>query len=189
MPTPPLATALWGCGGFRGAQPMLRFVLLLLAASLARVTLELRVPPGYDEHLKWYATVPPRRASVGPESEITCTPYPVLALSRYTGVLAELRARRPSARVLLALLCASAARRSERLCHDVPAFSSLLIREMRRARPDGAAVAPHEQSDEKGSGEHAAGAATRDEHEPRDALRATNAARKRPAEGEAEASQ
>lgn len=78
VPTPPLATALWGCGGFRGAQPMLRFVLLLLAASLARVTLEVRVPPGYDEHLKWCASVPPRRAcppSVGPESEITHAPH------------------------------------------------------------------------------------------------------------------
>ena len=102
-------------------------------------------------------------------------------------MLAELRARRPSARALLALLGTAAARRSERLCHDVPAFSSLLIREMRRAGPDGAAVAPHEQSDEKGSDEHAGGAATRDKHEPRDA-RATNAARKRPAErGEADA--
>ena len=101
-------------------------------------------------------------------------------------MLAELRARRPSARALLALLGTAAARRSERLCHDVPAFSSLLIREMRRAGPDGAAVAPHEQSDEKGSDEHA-GAATRDKHEPRDARATMNAARKRPAEGEADA--
>jgi len=46
---PPLVAAgLWGCGGFRGGQPLLRVVVLLLAAASAGVRLKLRLPPGYE---------------------------------------------------------------------------------------------------------------------------------------------
>ncbi|KAL1499132.1 hypothetical protein AB1Y20_013643 [Prymnesium parvum] len=95
----------WGCGGYAGAQPLLRVLLLLLAAAAEGVRLCLHLPP-------------PLRRWVG-------------------ATLAELRARRPPRRALLALLHAAGGegreRRAERFACDLPAFASYVIRSLREA--------------------------------------------------------
>lgn len=52
---PLLTTGLWGCGGFRGGQPLLRMLILATAAALAGARLRLLLPPGLED--KWFRGV------------------------------------------------------------------------------------------------------------------------------------
>ena len=52
---PLLTTGLWGCGGFRGGQPLLRMLILSTAAALAGARLRLLLPPGLED--KWFRGV------------------------------------------------------------------------------------------------------------------------------------
>ena len=99
---------LWGCEGFSGGQPVLRLLLLLLGAAHARVTVRLTPPAGDAQLLKWLS-----------------------------GVMAEVRAARPPAAALQAVLCAESLQRRERMAGDVPAFSSFVIKSLRAAQGHG----------------------------------------------------
>ena len=64
---PSCSVGLWGCGGFAGAQPIFRTVLLLLAASAARVRLVVCLPRAEAAAAhKWYAGVLSEIRSRGP---------------------------------------------------------------------------------------------------------------------------
>lgn len=93
---------LWGCSGFSGAQPILRTVLLLIAASVVEAKLSVCIPKPEQAQHKWYA-----------------------------GVLSELRTRAPTLQALRAMLSTEVTCRSERLSRDVPAFASYLIKTLR----------------------------------------------------------
>eukprot|EP00966_Prymnesium_polylepis_P159988 3698108-Prymnesium_polylepis.1 len=110
---PRCVVGLWGCGGFSGAQPLFRTLLLFVAASATDATLVVRLSKAEAErNFKWFA-----------------------------GVLSELRARAPTPLALQAMLSSEVACRSERLSRDVPAFASFVIKALRTINAPAAAPA------------------------------------------------
>uniref|UniRef100_A0A7S3ERN2 PARG catalytic Macro domain-containing protein n=1 Tax=Haptolina ericina TaxID=156174 RepID=A0A7S3ERN2_9EUKA len=96
-------TGLWGCGGFSGSQPVMRMLLLVAAASIVGVELRVCLPPADTEnYLRWYA-----------------------------GVLAEVGRQQPALGRLVDVLSNETAVNSTRLAHDVPAFASFVIKQLR----------------------------------------------------------
>jgi len=61
---PLLETSLWGCGGFRGAQPVLRLLILAVAARLTSLPIRLALEDGPD--VRWLRGVLAELASSRP---------------------------------------------------------------------------------------------------------------------------
>jgi hypothetical protein len=106
-PPPVVAAGLWGCGGFRGGQPLLRILIQLLGAAAAGAVMQVRLPPGHDP--KFYRGV-------------------LAEISKQKPTVEQLL-------VAVCLEAVPLERRLPRLAVDVPAYGSHLIRSFRGVAP------------------------------------------------------